>query len=75
MRVYLDDLRPAPEGWVRVFWPEEAITLLKTGLVTEISLDHDLGSEHGGRHYKVSLRCYQEQGELSLMSKAQLRKL
>ena len=55
MRVYLDDLRPAPEGWVRVFWPEEAIALLKTGQVTEISLDHDLGSEQCGTGYDVLL--------------------
>jgi hypothetical protein len=27
MRVYLDDERPAPEGWVRVYWPEEAVAL------------------------------------------------
>lgn len=55
MKVYLDDLRPAPEGWVRVFWPDEVIALLKTGLVTEISLDHDLGSEQRGTGYDVLL--------------------
>lgn len=48
IKVYLDDLRPTPDGWVRVYWPEEAIELLKTGNVEEISLDHDLGDdEHG----------------------------
>lgn len=43
MKVYLDDVRPTPEGWVRCFWPEEVIALLQTGQVTEVSLDHDLG--------------------------------
>lgn len=43
MKVYLDDIRIAPDGWVRAYWPEEVIALLKTGGVTEISLDHDLG--------------------------------
>ncbi len=43
MKVYLDDIRIAPDGWVRAHWPEEVIELLKTGQVTEISLDHDLG--------------------------------
>ncbi len=43
MKVYLDDVRVAPDGWVRTWWPEEVIALLKTGDVTEISLDHDLG--------------------------------
>lgn len=48
MKVYLDDCREAPDGWVRTYWPEEVIELLKTGKVTEISLDHDLG-DHFGR--------------------------
>ncbi|MEK0339283.1 MAG: hypothetical protein QQN46_03530 [Nitrosopumilus sp.] len=48
MKVYLDDIRVAPDGWVRTWWPEEVIALLKTGDVTDISLDHDLG-DHFGR--------------------------
>lgn len=48
IKVYLDDIRPTPEGWVRVYWPEEAIELLKTGNVEEISLDHDLGDDAHG---------------------------
>ena len=28
MKVYLDDERKTPDGWVRVFWPDEAIELL-----------------------------------------------
>jgi hypothetical protein len=43
MRVWLDDMRDAPEGWVHVRSPDEAITLLSTGEVIELSLDHDLG--------------------------------
>jgi hypothetical protein len=43
MRVWLDDVRPAPDGWVHVRTPEEAINRLKTGEVEEISFDHDLG--------------------------------
>lgn len=45
MKVYLDDKRETPEGWVRCYWPQEVIDLLKTGNVTEISLDHDLGDK------------------------------
>jgi len=48
MKVYLDDERQTPEGWERVYWPDEAIALLKTGKVTEISLDHDLGDDDRG---------------------------
>ena len=43
MRVYLDDVREAPDGWVRTRTPEETIGLLQTGEVTDLSLDHDLG--------------------------------
>lgn len=55
MKVYLDDVRETPEGWVRVYWPDEAIELLKTGEVTEISLDHDLGDDQRGTGYDVLL--------------------
>lgn len=55
MKVFLDDLRPAPDGWVRVFWPDEAIALLKTGEVTDMSLDHDLGDDQRGTGYDVLL--------------------
>jgi ABC-type uncharacterized transport system fused permease/ATPase subunit len=43
MKVWLDDLREAPQGWVHVRSPEEAIALLRSGKVEELSLDHDLG--------------------------------
>lgn len=55
MRVYLDDERQTPEGWVRVYWPDEAIALLETGLVEALSLDHDLGDDQRGTGYDVVL--------------------
>ena len=48
MKVFLDDVRPTPEGWVRCYWPQEVIELLKTGNVEVISLDHDLGDDTRG---------------------------
>ena len=53
MKVYLDDERPAPDGWVQVRWPDEAIELLESGEVTHISLDHDLGDDDRGTGYDV----------------------
>jgi hypothetical protein len=53
MKVYLDDERATPEGWTRVYWPSEAVELLKSGRVTEISLDHDLGNDERGTGYDV----------------------
>lgn len=45
IKVFLDDVRKPPPGWILVKWPKEAIKLLKLGGVEEISLDHDLGDE------------------------------
>ncbi|QDV62524.1 cyclic-phosphate processing receiver domain-containing protein [Crateriforma conspicua] len=53
MKVYLDDERETPAGWTRVYWPDEAIELLRTGQVTELSLDHDLGDDNRGTGYDV----------------------
>jgi len=53
MKVYLDDERPAPAGWMQVRWPEEVICLLQTGQVTDVSLDHDLGDDQRGTGYDV----------------------
>jgi hypothetical protein len=55
MKVYLDDERGTPTAWKRVYWPDEAIALLKTVKVTEISLDHDLGDDERGTGYDVVL--------------------
>jgi hypothetical protein len=55
MRVFLDDERTTPDGWVRVYWPSEAIVLLETGAVDELSLDHDLGDDDRGTGYDVVL--------------------
>lgn len=60
MKVYLDDARQTPEGWVRVFWPDQAIELMKTGQVLEISLDHDLGDDARGTGYDVILWIEEE---------------
>jgi hypothetical protein len=43
MKLWLDDVRPAPDGWVHAKTGEEAIDILKQGQVTQMSFDHDLG--------------------------------
>lgn len=60
MKVYLDDERRTPEGWVRTYWPEDTIALLSTGLVEQISLDHDLGDDIRGTGYDVVLWIEEE---------------
>lgn len=48
MKIYLDDKRPTPEGWIGVETAEEVIYCLKSALVQEISFDHDLGTKKTG---------------------------
>lgn len=43
MYLWLDDIRPAPDDWVWVKTPAQAIEALLTGAVEIASLDHDLG--------------------------------
>lgn len=43
MKLWLDDVRPAPEGWLWAKTYEEAVTLFTHYDITEMSLDHDLG--------------------------------
>lgn len=53
-RIYLDDERKPPMGWILVKTPKDAINMLKKGNVTDISLDHDLGDDKGiGTGYDV----------------------
>jgi hypothetical protein len=46
MKIWHDDIRPAPEGWVRACDNAQAKLLLSSAAkVTTISLDHDLGAD------------------------------
>lgn len=38
-----------------MYWPDEAIALLETGKVAEISLEHDLGDDERGTGYHIVL--------------------
>lgn len=55
MKIFLDDSRDAPSGWVRCRWPDEVIELLRNEQVEVISLDHDLGDDERGTGYDVLL--------------------
>jgi hypothetical protein len=44
INMYLDDERPAPDGWVLAKTVDEAKALLLQGVVQQASLDHDLGA-------------------------------
>ena len=54
IRIFLDDERPTPAGYVRAYWPDEVIARLQSGaVVDEVSLDHDLGDDARGTGYDV----------------------
>jgi hypothetical protein len=46
MKVFLDDERNTPQGWVRVYSVQELIELMESSGndIEELSLDHDLGT-------------------------------
>ena len=55
MRIWLDDVRPMPSDFDKhVKTEQEAIDILKTGEVTHISFDHDLGEFENGTGYNVA---------------------
>lgn len=65
LNVYLDDLRPMPDGFdVNPKTAEEAINLLKSGRVKFISFDHDLGPEEAGTGYDVA-KWIEEQSHMN----------
>jgi hypothetical protein len=43
IKLYLDDVRPTPPGWVRAYTFEDCIRILQNENVDVLSLDHDLG--------------------------------
>lgn len=47
MKIYLDDERKTPDGWVRTYTPKQTISYLnnKNIKVEVLSLDHDLGDD------------------------------
>lgn len=53
MKLYLDDLREPYPGWTLVETAQQAIDVLGTFKVSEVSLDHDLGDDRNGTGYDV----------------------
>ena len=47
MKLWLDDLREAPQGWVWAKTVKDAKAYLETGTVTHASLDNDTGGKEG----------------------------
>jgi hypothetical protein len=56
MRIWLDDIRPTPDGYdVSCVSALAVMEYIKEGTVTHVSLDHDLGAEWAvGNGYMVA---------------------
>lgn len=48
MKLYLDDVRECPKGWIPIRTVRDMIQLLQEQDVSEISFDHDLGKGLSG---------------------------
>lgn len=46
-KLYIDDMRPCPEGWDVARNFHEAIVMLESTEYAEVSLDHDIDSFYG----------------------------
>ena len=56
VKVYVDDARSTPEGFLRAYWPFQTYDALIEGRVDTLSLDHDLGDDDHGTGYDCLLR-------------------
>lgn len=59
MKLWVDDERPAPDGWEWARDVQDAIAYLENFNVTEISFDHDLG-EREDAYVLAKWMCYNE---------------
>lgn len=64
MKVYLDDTRSPPEGWVLCRSAEDCLSTLESAFyeVDEISLDHDLGADMTGYDVLLALELRAAEG-------------
>lgn len=54
MKLFIDDIRmPPDDSWVVARNYDEAIRILDTGIVSEISFDHDLGNSLEKTGYNI----------------------
>lgn len=62
MKLWIDDVRPAPKGWTWAKTLQEASHLYFTNEIEEISFDHDLGGDETTRPLADLIECYATQG-------------
>lgn len=65
MKLYIDDERPCPTGWVLVGDYDTAFYILTSfrNMITHVSFDHDLGEKKTGYDLICLLETMQEEGD------------
>jgi len=68
VKLFVDDQRAAPSGWLLARSVDEAVSVLRQGDVTDMSLDFDLGDARRGTGVDVLdwLKGAVEQGRVTL---------
>jgi hypothetical protein len=64
MNLWVDDAKPAPEGWAVARTYDDAYRLLRDYSYAEVAFDHDLGDTHVPERTGYTLLCAIERGEL-----------
>ncbi len=60
VRIWLDDIRTPPDGWIWAKTAHEAIQYISARNVSEVSLDHDLGAEDDAENSGYAVAKYIE---------------
>ena len=68
MKLYVDDERPAPEGWTLALSSAEAIELLTDNDVTELSLDYSLKDWDNGAEVLYWLKDHRDRCPASIVA-------
>lgn len=64
IKLWLDDCRPAPAGWTLATTIAEAVALLRTGRVTNVSLDYHLTGREKGHEVATFIKEEAHAGRL-----------
>ncbi len=59
-KLFLDDIRPCPQGYILVRNYKDCITLLENGIFELLSLDYSLGGYHTGYDVLTWLNAHRE---------------
>lgn len=63
LKLYLDNQRPAPPGWQLVRTVDQAKPFIRSGRVSQLSVDYDLDNDHKGMELLTWMRDHKKHSE------------